>query len=53
MKGTKQMAKKTKEKKKPKTKDTQEYISCLWELHKLQGVLLKKLDKSLPKKIQD
>jgi len=45
--------KKTKKqvKKKAKTKDIQEYVSYLRELHKLQGVLLKELDKCLPKKI--
>jgi len=43
---------KSKAEKKAKTKDMQraeEYISCLRELHKLQGVLLKELDKCLPK----
>ncbi len=36
--------------KKAKTKDIQEYISWLRELHKLQGALLKEMDKCLPKK---
>ena len=36
-------------KKKAKAKDVQEYISCLWKLHELQGVLLKELDKCPPK----
>lgn len=40
-------------KKKAKTGNMQrveEYVSCLQELHKLQGVLLKKLDNSIPEK---
>jgi hypothetical protein len=39
-------AKKTKKTAKGQTK-TAEYVSCLLELHKLQGVLLKQLEKEV------
>ena len=37
--------------KKTEAKDIQEYISCLQELHKLQGALLEGMDKRLLEKI--
>jgi len=41
-------------KKKTKAKDIKEYISCLRQLHKLQGALLTELDKCLlPEGLKD
>jgi hypothetical protein len=45
-KSTRKKAKKTKKTAKGRT-ETAEYVSCLLELHKLQGVLLNQLEKEV------